>query len=91
MEKKKGEKKSELERVSDYMYEIKYWLTTIDKLKIGVSIHKTTSVSLYNCWEWIVYFGEDKTPIYSTDITDMEYCMQKVRDFITRNFKTELD
>ena len=90
MEKRK--EKSELDLIKDYTYEIKYWLRTIwDWLKIGVWLHCVESVSFTNCWVWDVYFWDDKVLIYSTDITDLEYCMENVRDFITRNFKTELD
>lgn len=85
--------KSELDLIKDYTYEIKYWLRTIwDWLKLRVWLHCVESVSPVNCWVWDVYFWEDGgVIIYSTDITDLEYCMEKVRDFITRNFKTSLD
>ena len=90
MEKRK--EKSELDLIKDYTYEIRYWLRTIwDWLKIRVWLHCVESVSPVNCWVWDVYFWDDGVLIYSTDITDLKYCMEKVRDFITRNFKTKLD
>lgn len=88
---KKEEKKSELERVKEFMYDIKYWLTTHDKLKIMVEICCVESVSPVDCWQWFVFFWEERNKLYETDVSDLEYTMEKVRNYIERNFKTELD
>lgn len=84
-------KKSELELVKKHIYDIKYWVLTYDKLRIGVEICCVNSVSPINCWKWFVYFWEERYKIYETDVSDLEYTMEKVRNYIERNFKTELD
>ena len=91
METIKKKEKSELERVKKFMYDIKYWLTTHDKLKIMVEICCVGSVSPVDCWQWFVFFWEERNKLYETDVSDLEYTMKKVRDYIERNFKTELD
>ena len=88
---KEENKKSELERIKKFMYDIKYWLTTYDKLKIMVEICCVASVSPVNCWQWFVFFWEERNKLYETDVSDLEYTMEEVRNYIERNFKTELD
>ncbi len=95
------EKKSELERVSDYMDFMVYRVHTKDNICLECELrHERETVNLPFKWEWIVnrvvsesrwnMCGEKKM-LYLTDKSDLEYCIMQMNRYIKDNFKTSLD
>ena len=90
--KEKKKEKSELERITGCLFWLWYWVKTLwGAIKIRVDVRCEESISPIECWRWSVYIWDGKSLIYQTDILDFEDCLHNVRDYITNNFKTELN